>query len=212
MDIDLLASTSNHRENIRAIVEDIANISIEEDAIVFNTDSLVLKESQMGTEYRGLSARFIAYLTKTRIPIQIDFGFSDIIVPKAQEISYPTLLPMLAPRLMGYTPETLVAEKLETIVKLGLFNTRMKDFFDLWTILCRDELPVESLALAIKKVFANRGTKLEFPIALTESFANDPLNERRWQTFLKGLGKKEPELNEVIGKLRKKLVPYLNFK
>jgi len=209
MDIDLLARTSNQHENVRAIVKDIANISVEDDAIIFNTDSLLLKETQAGTEYRGLSARFTAHLTKTRIPVQIDIGFSDVIVPKAQRISYPTLIPMPAPQLMGYTAETVVAEKLESIVKLGQFNTRMKDFFDLWTILCRDKLPVEYLKQAIEEVFAHRGTALEYPDAFTESFATDPLNKQRWRTFLKSMGKEGPELDEVISTLGKRLAPFI---
>ncbi len=210
MDIDLLARTSNQHENVSAIVREVAGILVEEDAITFNTDSLTLKEVQAGAEYQGLSARFTAHLTKTRIPVQMDIGFSDVIIPKAQQVLYPTLIDMPAPQLMGYSVETVVAEKLESIIKLGQFNTRIKDFFDLWTILCRDELPVKSLEQAIEEVFANRGTKRGFPVAFTEVFFNDPLNIQRWRTFLAGLGKKEPELEEVIGKLSDKLAPYLD--
>lgn len=210
MDIDLLARTSNQHENIRTIVKEVASIPVEGDGIIFNTDLLTLKEAQAGAEYHGLSVRFSAHLTKTRIPVQMDIGFSDVIIPEAQQVFYPTLMDMPAPQLMGYTTETVVAEKLESIVKLGQFNTRMKDFFDLWTILCRDELPIKSLKQAINEVFVNRGTKCEFPIAFTEVFFNDSLNIQRWQTFLAGLGEEGPKLDVVVAGLRKKLSSYFD--
>jgi len=209
MDIDLLARTSNQVENVRAIIKEVADIPVEEDGLIFNTDAIILRNAQAGAEYLGLSARFTAHLTKTRIPVQMDIGFSDIIIPRAKQLSYPSLIGMPAPKLMGYTIETVIAEKLESIVKLGQFNTRMKDFYDLWTLLSREEIPIKPLKQAIDEIFANRRTKREYPIAFTKAFFNDPSNIRRWRTFLAGLGRVEPELDVVIEKLSKNLSPYL---
>lgn len=209
MDIDLLGRMSNQQDHIRTIVEDVAGLPVDEDGVVYNTDGLILQKTQAGAEYQGLSVRFTAHLTKTRIPVQIDVGFSDVIVPKAAPIHYPTLLDMPSPQLMGYTIETVVAEKLESIVKLGQFNTRMKDFYDLWTILCRDSLPINNLKEAINRVFANRGTTVGYPVTFSADFANDPTNKQRWRAFLRGLGRDEPELDQVVDQLNDRLAPYL---
>ncbi|HKN73656.1 MAG TPA: nucleotidyl transferase AbiEii/AbiGii toxin family protein, partial [Candidatus Acidoferrum sp.] len=74
---------------------------------------------------------FVAYLERAKIPIQIDIGFGDIVTPPPSETGYPTLLEFPGPRLLAYPKETVVAEKLEALVKLGIANTRMKDFYDL---------------------------------------------------------------------------------
>lgn len=210
MDIDLLGRMSNQQDHIRSVVEEVASLSVAEDGVVYNTDELTLRKTQAGAEYQGLSARFNAYLTKTRIPVQIDIGFSDVIVPRAVSIHYPTLLDMPSPQLMGYTTETVVAEKLESIIKLGQFNTRMKDFYDLWTILCRDAFPVGNLKEAIDRVFANRGTRTEYPITISPEFASDRVNRQRWHAFLRGLGREGPDLDQVMVQLGESLASHLS--
>lgn len=209
IDIDLLGRMPNQQDHIRLVIEDVARLPVDDDGMMYNTNGLILQKTQAGAEYQGVSARFSAHLTKTRIPVQIDIGFSDVIVPKATPINYPTLLDMPAPQLLGYTIETLVAEKLESIVKLGQFNTRMKDFYDLWTILCRDSLPIENLKDAIVRVFANRGTTMQHPATFSDAFASDPTNKQRWRAFLRGLGREKPELDQVVNQLEGKLSPYL---
>ena len=157
MDIDLLARTSNQIQNLQGIISDVAAIPYEEDAIAFDTQNLILQNTQTTGDYNGVSASFSAKLFTTKMPVLIDIGFNDIIIPKAQKIQYPTLLGMPEPTLWGYTLETVIAEKLEAIVKLALINTRMKDFYDLWTILRHHEIQPDRLKVAISEVFANRG-------------------------------------------------------
>lgn len=203
MDIDLLARTSNDHANLRKIIAKIATIDVENDGITFDCEKLALREIQVGGEYRGASANFLARLFRTKIPMQLDIGFSDIIIPSPQKICYPTLLEMPAPELLGYTLETIVAEKIESIVKLGLINTRVKDFYDLWTICSMDKLRRESLELAMEEVFSNRGTRLEYPIAFTKAYYESPESVRRWKNFLSGLGQKHLEFKDVIIDLSK---------
>lgn len=210
MDIDLLARTSNKMDNLQNIITEVSVIEAPEDAVIFNTQNLILRESQAGGDYQGVSASFSANLFKTRIPILIDIGFNDIIIPKPNHIQFPTLLEMPQPNLLGYTLETVVAEKLESIVKLGVINTRMKDFYDLWTIFRKGDFEQERLKSAIHEVFSNRGTKLEYPIAFTGSFQHDPQTIRRWQNFLSGLGKNPIELTEVISEISTHIKPLIS--
>ncbi|MFQ5752541.1 MAG: nucleotidyl transferase AbiEii/AbiGii toxin family protein [bacterium] len=210
MDIDLLARTSNKIDNLKNIIQEVSSIENTEDAIQFNTQNLILRESQTGGDYQGVSASYSANLFKTRIPVLIDIGFNDIIVPNPNRIQFPTLLEMPKPCLLGYTPETVVAEKLESIVKLGIINTRMKDFYDLWTIFRQGGLDQDKLASAIETVFRIRGTKLENPKAFTSSFPNNHATIKRWQNFLSGIGKESIDFKEVVSEISANLKPFIS--
>lgn len=201
MDIDFLAKISNQFENVRQIISEVASISYEEDAIQFDTQKLILHETQTGADYRGVSASFSAHLFTTRIPLQIDIGFNDLIVPSPQKICYPTLLKMPVPLLLGYTVETVIAEKLESIVKLALVNTRMKDFYDLMILMKMFEIDHEKLVAAISAVFSNRETAIQYPLALSPLFYENPQTQKRWGAFLSAIGQEPIELKEVIEKL-----------
>ena len=117
---------------------------------------------------------------------------------------------MPQPTLLGYTPETVIAEKFESIVKRGIINTRMKDFYDLWTILNQGNLDRDQLTVAIRKVFANRGTKIEFPVAFTSAFYEDPETAKRWQNFLDGMGKSPIKLEGVISEISNHIKPLIS--
>jgi predicted nucleotidyltransferase component of viral defense system len=203
MDIDLLARTSNQIQNLHKIISDVATIPYEEDAIAFDTQNLILRNTQTTGDYNGVSASFSAKLFTTKIPILIDIGFNDIIIPEAQKIQYPTLLRMPEPTLWGYTLETVIAEKLEAIVKLALVNTRMKDFYDLWTIIQHHEIQPDRLRIAITDVFANRGTTLKHPIAFTPAFYEAKETQQRWNNFLSSMGKEDASFKDVIHELSK---------
>lgn len=205
MDIDLLAHTSNQMEHLRHIILEILAVDYAEDAIAFNTKKLILKNSQTTGDYQGVRVSFSAKLFTTTIPILIDIGFSDTIIPRAQKIQYPTLLQMPKPILFGYTLETVIAEKLESIVKLGLVNTRMKDFYDLWMILTQYETDMVNLQRAIKTVFANRKTPIKVPVAFTSAFYENNETKQRWVNFLSAMGKDLVELREIVQSLKKNL-------
>src|SRR5215468_7091269 len=80
---------------------------------------------------KGVRVTFMGYLENTRIPMQIDIGFGDVITPAPVEAVFPTLLDFPAPKLLAYPKESVIAEKFEAMVKLGIANSRMKDFYDL---------------------------------------------------------------------------------
>ncbi len=203
MDIDLLARTSNQIENLRYIISKITAIVCEEDAIIFDIEKLILRNIQTAGDYNGVSASFSAKLFTTKIPVLIDIGFNDVIIPKPQKIQYPTLLGMSEPILLGYTLETVIAEKLEAIVKLGLINTRMKDFYDLWTILKPYEIKYSNLKMVLEEVFANRKTPIKYPVAFTPAFFEAQETKQRWNNLLFSLGKEQIDFKTVIKELSK---------
>jgi predicted nucleotidyltransferase component of viral defense system len=209
MDIDLLAKTSNAFEHLLQIITEITQIQVEEDAIKFDVQNLTFHSTQMDGDYEGVSISFAAELNTTHIPIQIDIGFNDVVIPEPCFIDYPTLLSLPAPKLMGYTPETVIAEKLESVIKLGLINTRMKDFYDLWTICQQQKLNFEVLNQAIQKVFNNRQTKMKYPISFTKAFYDSPATIKRWENFLSNMRKTHISLQEVISEISAFLEPFI---
>ncbi len=205
MDIDLLARTSNQIDNLYRIITEVSGIICEEDGITFDTQKLILRNTQTGGDYNGVSSSFSAKLFTTKMPVLIDIGFNDIVIPKPQQIQYPTLLGMPEPTLLGYTLETVIAEKLESVVKLALVNTRMKDFYDLWTILKSHEIQPDKLSIAIQEVFANRKTPLKRPVAFTAEFYNNKETQQRWINFLSAMGKQQVRFEDVILELSKSI-------
>lgn len=184
-------------------------MAVPEDGLTFNTDDLDMREIREGTWYGGLRARFTACLGTARIPVQIDFGIGDAVTPAATEVTYPTLLPMPRPRLRAYPRETVVAEKLEAIVDLGLDNSRMKDYFDLWFIVTAFEHDFDTLAAAVTNTFRRRGQPLpqDVPIGLTDAFASDETKRRQWKAFLSRSVGRSLSLSEAITEVREFALP-----
>lgn len=205
MDIDLLARTSNQIDNLQQIITEVSGITCKEDGIAFDTQNLLIRKTQTGGDYNGVSSSFSAKLFTTKMPVLIDIGFNDIVIPKPQEILYPTLLGMPEPTLLGYTLETVIAEKLESVVKLSLVNTRMKDFYDLWTIFKNHKITPDKLSIAIREVFANRKTPLKHPAAFTREFYDNKETLTRWNNFLFTMGKQPVKFEDVILDLSKSL-------
>lgn len=130
VDIDLLGKSDHHVDNIVEITKRICSLPLEQDGLIFNSDSVTGERIAEDAGYQGVRTRFRANLGTARITLQLDIGFGDVIVPAAQPIEYPAILDFPAPQLRGYSKETIVAEKFESMVKLGTLNSRMKDYFD----------------------------------------------------------------------------------
>jgi hypothetical protein len=140
-------------------------------------------------------------LGNARCSVQVDLGFGDAVTPGPQEIVYPTLLKdQPAPRLLAYPRETVVAEKLEAIVSLGMTNSRMKDYFDLRALAKEGALDAGVLADAIAATFSRRKTPLprRLPLGLSDEFARDATKTAQWRAFLAKNGLEAPQLVEVV--------------
>ncbi len=185
-DIDLLARMENRVEAIVPIIRQICQLVVEPDGIVFDLESLQGRVIKEDADYEGVRVTFHASLDKALVRMQLDLGFGDVVTPAPTITEYPTILEFSAPRLYGYSRETAIAEKFEAMVKLGRLNSRLKDFFDLWMLSRQFDFEGPTLASAIARTFAHRGTAMEFPpVALTPRFASDPIKRTQWRGFLK---------------------------
>ncbi len=128
-----------------------------------------------------------AEIAGARLPIRIDIGFGDAVTPGVQEIDYPSLLNMPPPQIRACPPETVVAEKFQALVALGMLNSRMKDFFDLWTVSQVFSFDGGVLTDAIGATFERRHTAIaaETPVAQTPTFAEDAAKRAQWRGFLR---------------------------
>lgn len=207
-DLDLLGFGSDDPESVKAAVLEIMRIKAPEDGLWFDESSLVVASIRDDMVYGGVRARFCAKLGNIRIPMQVDVGFGDAMVPGPESREYPGLLVGLpTTTLRIYPVSTVIAEKLEALVRLDASNSRMKDFFDLDFLLTRDEPEREMLADAIQATFDRRAAELptDIPTGLTDSFARD--RQVMWAAFLRknGLEELAGDLPSVVTGIRTKL-------
>lgn len=200
---------SEVEETIRAICE-----IQEEDGIVFDTKSVDGTKIKQEDEYDGVRIKFRAELAEARIPMQIDIGFGDAVYPEPELASFPVLLPLEAPLIRAYPREASIAEKFHAMVVLGIRNSRMKDFYDIWFMAKTWTFDMASLSKAILASFERRGTVIpkEVPLALTDEFLNDSQKKQQWIAFVSRLnpGDKAPSLEKVGAILQTFLLPCIS--
>jgi hypothetical protein len=209
MDIDLLGRVNNEPENLEEIVCQCCLVEIE-DGVVFDPQTISSERIKKDAKYQGVRIFVKGLLGKIRLSIQIDFGFGDRVFPAPIEISLPQLLDMGSPQLLGYPPETTIAEKFQAMIALDLENTRYKDFYDIWFLSRNLRFSGESLQKAIKATFDERKTNLsaQIPNALTANFTDDPTKQMQWKAFLrKNRLDSKIELSEVAGSIEDFLMP-----
>ncbi len=185
-DIDLLGSGENNIPTIEKIFREICQIQYP-DGLEFSIETLqgsLIREEEI---YQGVRITLTVMLAKARIPLQIDVGFGDAVTPKPKIETLPTLLGLPAPKLKLYPKETVVAEKFEAMVKLGIGNSRMKDFWDVNYLTKKFEFDGKVLQKAITATFKNRQTDFpnKLPLALTVEFATNQAILLRWNGFIK---------------------------
>lgn len=211
-DLDLLGSGDPSLDALSVVFRELCHLPVEkEDGLVFDAASVVAREIGEQQEYGGVRVTLLGLLGKGRVPLQVDIGFGDAITPGPTTLTYPTLLPnSLPPVVAAYPPETVVAEKLQAMVELGMANTRMKDFYDVWLLLRDFNLDDAALANAIGATFTRRGTPLpsDVPPALTPAFSEDETKGRQWNAFIRR-GADAPILPTVVHDLRLRLEPLL---
>ena len=118
--------------------------------------------------------------------MQLDVAFGDVVIPGAKTIEYPTIIEMPPPVLSGYSMESTIAEKFEAMVKLGILNSRMKDFFDIWLLSRQFSFSGEILASAISRTFETRGTDISlYSSVFSAAFLTDGSKSKQWQAFVR---------------------------
>ena len=185
-DLDLMGFGDPAIETIATTYRAICGQEVADDGLVFDADDVIVEPIRDDQQYRGVRVRSRAFLGKTRIPIQIDIGFGDAITPAATDIEFPALLDAEGPHLRAYPRETVVAEKFQAIVELGLANSRMKDFYDLLALGRLFAFDGYSVAAAIRATFDRRHTSIpaELPIALGQAFSSDRQKNEQWIAFV----------------------------
>jgi predicted nucleotidyltransferase component of viral defense system len=208
-DIDLLGFGDSDPELTLKIFREICAIEAD-DAVAFNLDALVVDRVRDESGYSGLRLKTYATVDGARVRVVIDIGYGDATEPGLNEIELPVLLDQPAPRLRAYPPETVIAEKFQAIVLLGLANTRLKDFYDIWILARTHEFKDDQLAQAIAATFARRKTEIptERPDGLTSDFADDPTKRQQWTGFVEEVAVNPGSLDNVVEALASFLMPH----
>lgn len=211
-DVDLLGQfLSNDLDTIKDSFIEISNIPCEEDGISFDISSLKASRITEFKKYPGINISIDGYLSKTKISVQIDIGFGDVVYPEIKTLDYPTLLDLPAPIIQTYSKESIIAEKFHAIVSLGYANTRMKDFYDIYVLLNTYDFDRNTLKYAIIETFENRSTTFNQISAFEDGFALDPYRKGIWSSFIKA--KKiilKVELDLIIDSIKRFLIPILD--
>jgi predicted nucleotidyltransferase component of viral defense system len=189
-DLDLLGFGDPGVEHVREVFVEVLALDVAADGVRFDLESIAVGLIREEQEYGGVRVELVARVTNAKVRLQVDVGFGDVITPEASVVEFPPMLDFPAPRLRAYPRETVVAEKLEAMVLLGMANSRMKDFYDLAVLARKFDFEGALLARAIRATFERRKTALPTttPIALTEAFADDPTKKTQWSGFVRKAG------------------------
>lgn len=201
-DVDFLGFGTPEDSRIKEIFADILATEAS-DGLVFDTAGLTVSDIREDQIYGGKRLRTVADLAGAKIPITIDIGFGDAITAPAYEIEYGSLLDFESARIRAYSPATVMAEKLQAVVALGLINGRMKDFYDLWAIPRSVHVSVEELAEAVRATFQRRQTPVpaDRPTGLSGAFAEQPGKADQWRAFSTSTALEGKSLTETLDEI-----------
>lgn len=185
IDIDPLGrhiATSDVADVIREIVSVPLDV---DDGVVFDPESVQAKRITGQTKYEGMRVLVDCYLEQARHKLQLDIGFGDAIVPGPTRMDFPTLLDSPSPVIWVYSLESAIAEKFEAMVRFSYANSRLKDFFDVYTLSWHHDFYGRILQEAITETFGRRGTPMERDISVFKNeFGRDPNMQKQWKAFL----------------------------
>jgi hypothetical protein len=210
-DIDLLGHTQNTVDAVLKIFQELSKLESEPDGLEFDPLHIQGERIKEEAEYEGIRITMPARLGKTRLNIQIDIGFADVITPAPERLDYPTILDFPAPHLYGYPPETVIAEKFQAMTVLGMANSRMKDFYDIWMLITNFEFDGMVIQTAIVRTFQNRSTELptEKHIVFSNEFAENKRDQ--WNAFSRKLRDENTiVMDQIIAVMRDFFFPLLH--
>lgn len=207
-DLDLLGFGDSSADPMLAVFRTICAISVN-DGVVFDLEGLRVDQIREELEYGGLRLRTTATLAGARIPVVVDIGFGDATEPGLEEIDLPVLLNQPAPHLRSYPREAVIAEKFHAMATLGLANTRLKDFYDVWMLSKVYEFDDARLAQAIAATFHRRKSEIpvELPDAFTEAFSKDDRKLQQWDAFIRNMAIEPVPFDSIVAGLARFLMP-----
>jgi predicted nucleotidyltransferase component of viral defense system len=203
-DIDFLGNhLSNQSDDIESAIRQISEIELE-DGVQFHSDKIEIDEITKDADYAGLRVRLSASVGGDHQRLQIDIGFGDVIVHGPVEMSYPALLDFEPPNVNAYSLESAIAEKLQAIVSLGIFGSRMKDFYDIWFLTRTRKFDKERLTEAIETTFKKRHTAIgDIKLIFEKEFVQDSNKSKQWAAFLRRISIEEQvSFESVMGDLK----------
>jgi hypothetical protein len=209
MDIDLLRQGKGDRQSLISIVRDSVMVEDASDGVAFDPASIVAEDIAKDAEYLGTRVRFSGRMRNVRLHLQIDFGVGDAVVPGPRLIEYPTLLGQPRVKLRAISIESSIAEKFHAMVELDTANSRVKDFYDIWTFSRHLSFDGATLGRAISATFEQRTTVLptEPPTCLTAVYFEAPEHVRQWRAFTRRIG--EPALAESFAQLAAEIAAFV---
>ena len=199
VDVDfLLRRIPNTPEQLKRILEEIIAVHTGNDFITFEIKAVA--PIAVAKKYAGIGASIVTRIKNTRTPFSIDFGVGDVIVPKQEKRKIPTQLDdFVAPTINTYSIETTVAEKIDAILSLMEFSSRMKDYYDIYYLANKFDFDGKVLTEALKKTFENRGHS--FTIEQFEqvmNFDNDEEMQKKWKAFVRKIDIKTDDFSTVL--------------
>jgi len=208
-DADLHCHGNSTPEFLKQCFIEICQTKVPDDGLALDLASMQTSEIKKGDPYKGIRITLNARISQARVRLQFDIGFGDSVYPAAQLHDYPVLLKQECPRIRVYPFYTVTAEKFEAMVSLGMSNSRVKDFFDIWLLSEICDFDGALLHETLSRTFARRNTALpdSMPLALTEEFYSDNLKCSFWDTFIRktipehypaSLGKAAERIAELI--------------
>lgn len=206
-DIDLLGFGPSDIEHLIEVFQQVCTMP-SDDGIHFEQASVRAAPIRKEANYEGVRVTLVGTLDNARCSVQIDVGYGDAVTPAPELVQFPALLDdVAAPSLRAYPVYTVIAEKYEAIVSLGMANTRMKDYFDLWFLATYAEIDAAVLSQAVQATFARRRTEVPagVPMGLSGTFVASPIKQQQWRAFLSKSKLEAPGLDEVLVKLRRLL-------
>lgn len=199
VDVDfLLRKLPNTPEQIQAILVEIISVDTGNDFITFEIKDV--SPIAVAKKYAGIGASLVAHIKNTRTPFSIDFGVGDVIVPKQEKRAIPTQLDDFdSPTINTYSLETTIAEKLDAILDLMEFSSRMKDYYDIYYLAMHFEFDSDTLTEAMRKTFENRNhhfTMEQFNQVM--SFGDNESMQKKWQAFVRKIDTKTDDYSTVL--------------
>ncbi|HUU02694.1 MAG TPA: nucleotidyl transferase AbiEii/AbiGii toxin family protein [Myxococcota bacterium] len=186
-DIDLLGRATVSVERMLIVFREIVRVRVEDDGLRFESESVAAGEIRTVQKYQGVRVSMTVFLGNARIPLQVDVGFGDVVTPKARRVVVRSLLGFDGAKLFGTTPETAIAEKVQSMIALDMANSRMKDFYDVWMLSKTRQFSGRTLSRAIRATFKRRDTPLpdENPRVFMEAFYANDTKQVQYRAFLK---------------------------
>lgn len=209
-DIDFLGKQiSNDMAAILKAFQEICKLEpVNDDGVIFDQDTIEISRIKEDADYEGVRLKMTGHIGNVRERLQLDIGFGDIIVPKAETLKYPTLLDSDKPEIIAYSVESAISEKFEAMISLSILNSRLKDFYDIYNLLSNNSFDGRVLNEAIYETFQKRRTSFEKEhLLFMKEFAEDEERNQQWNLLLSRNGFQPILFSEVMGKITLFLKP-----